>query len=246
MSRIYSAETSGHDVHVVIKTTDCSRGLGTHEYDCYSLLSAKGFDIPEIQYVAKYGDLLFMIMSRYKLSLASLLLTIASRNSRGDAALLEHIIDHVCHLLHALKESNIAYCDFTPDNIMVSIDRETLQGKLILIDPQFVLPMSHLTSKIGRHWAENIDRVHFAYKTRILALQDPRLSSISNKICLKFLGYIPSESVTKKWVLEVLPLGLRIAYDCIHKESKKLPSERYATTKGQQKSGEQGEARKSE
>lgn len=240
MSRIFSA-TSGHGTsssNVVIKVTDCSRGLGMHEYDCYTLLAQNGFNIPTIDYVAKYGNTLIMILSRYAFSLSSLFFSLATTNSHNQGTnprILDDIIECVCCLLNKLKERDIAYCDFSPDNIMVDIDTTTLCGKLVLIDPQFALPMSHLASKLGRHWAENIDRVHFAHKVRILALQDRRLSHISDTICTKFLGHVPSEKETTKWVLNVLPHGLRIAYDSIHNEAKNSPEERYGKQKRKRK-----------
>lgn len=217
MSRIYAA-SADHMEHVVIKTTDCSRGLGIHEYACYDMLARCGLPIPKIKYVAMYGQILIMILSRHTLSLSSLLLALADRPA---SPLLDAVIHNVRHLLALLREARISYCDFSPDNIMVDVDPETLQGRFVIIDPQFALSMGFLTKKIGGSWARNVDRVHFAHKMQTLAMSEPRLRAIAARICEDFLGGIPSDAQTKRWILSVLPDGLRIAYDCIDRASRR-------------------------
>ena len=212
MSRIYSAQTTD-DVPVVIKTTDCSRGLGAHEYDSYQLLAREHFPIPSIHYVAMYSKYLILILSRHSFSLSSLFLTLARRNSPRDSAMIDAILHNVMVLLHSMRQKNITYCDFNPENIMIDIDPVTLTGRCILIDPQFVVHTSRLARKLGPNWAENLDRVHFAYKVRALAMQEGAMVPLARRICTQFLGYVPSEKQTKRWLLNVLPDGLRIAYD---------------------------------
>lgn len=214
MSRIYTARVEGTNEYVVIKTTDCSRGLGVHEYACYSMLARHGVPIPEIKYVAMYGKTLIMILSKLTLSLSSFLLACADHPA-AERALFDPVIHNVQYLLALLGDESISYCDFSPDNIMVDVDLHTLEGRLVLIDPQFALSMGYLTKKIGRSWAHNVDRVHFAYKIQTLAMSEPRLRPIAARICTAFLGFVPSDEHTKTWVLNVLPDGLRIAYDCI-------------------------------
>ena len=124
-------------------------------------------------------------------------------------------------VLHSFKLKNITYCDFSPDNIMIDIDPLTLRGRCILIDPQFAITTSRLAVSMGRHWAENLDRVHFSYKIRTLALEDPSVMRLAIKICTEFLGYVPSAKKTKRWILNVLPDGLRIAYDSNARNMKK-------------------------
>jgi hypothetical protein len=208
MSRIYSAEPG-----VVIKTTDCSRGLGLYEYSAYMMLERDNFPIPSIEYVAMYGQYLIIILSRHSFSLSSLLLALARRASPADSGTLDAVLHNVRYLLHEFKQKDITYCDFSPDNIMIDANPETGIGRCILIDPQFVVRTSHLTLSMGRHWAENIDRVHFAYKIRALAIQEPQLMTIAHRVCTEFLGYVPSAKQTKRWILNVLPDGLRVAYD---------------------------------
>jgi hypothetical protein len=220
MSRIYIAKTHGTHESVIIKTTDCSRGLGVHEYACYAMLARHGVPIPDITYVATYGKILIMILSKLTLSLSSLLLALAEHPT-AEHALFDAVIHNVQHLLALLEDEKISYCDLSPDNIMVDIDPRTLKGRLVLIDPQFALATACLTKKIGRSWAQNVDRVHFAYKIKTLAMTEPRLRPIAARICTSFLGFVPSDTQTKRWVLSVLPDGLRIAYDCIDRAARK-------------------------
>lgn len=223
MSRIYIAKTHGTSETVVIKTTDCSRGLGVHEYACYTMLARHGVPIPDIKYVAMYGKTLIMILSKLTLSLSSLLLALADHPS-VEHALFDTVIHNVLYLLALLEDEKISYCDFSPDNIMVDIDPHTLEGRLVLIDPQFAIATALLTKKIGRSWAKNVDRVHFAYKIQTLAMSEPRLRHIAARICTSFLGFVPSDAQTKRWVLSVLPDGLRLAYDCIDRAARKRSS----------------------
>lgn len=215
MSRIYTAHTE--NTEVIIKVTDCSRGLGVYEYQSYKLLRRAGFSVPPIYYVAMYGKFLIMIMPRLTFSLASLYLTFAERGRQEDEPLFDAVHQSVSYMLNALRAKKIAVNDFSPDNVMVQIDSKTLQGKLVLIDPQFTLPMRELS--MGRGWVENIDRVHFAYKVMALAMQDTRMFPIAKRICTEYLGFVPTAKGTKRWILNVLPYGLRIAYDSIDKTS---------------------------
>lgn len=229
MSRIYTAQSSSGE-NVVVKTTDCSRGLGLHEYKCYELLESKGLPTPQITYMAMYGKILIMILPNYAFSLASLLFALASRKSREDRQLLHATLHNVRYLLKQFKDQGISYCDFSPDNVMVDVDPRTMHGRLVLIDPQFALSTQHLTKKIGRPWAENIDRVHFAFKMRVLGMTDSLVDPIARKVCTEFLGNIPTEKETKRWILNVLPNGLRVAYDCIDRVQKKSSRKRYGRT----------------
>jgi len=230
MSRIYEARSE--DQVVVVKTTDCSRGLGMHEYACFEFLEEKGLPIPHIMYIAMYGKILIMILPQYTFSLSSLLFALAARHRQTveDRTLLDATLHNIRYLLKQFKDQKISYCDFSPDNIMVDVDPKTMAGRLVLIDPQFALPMTHLTKKIGKHWAQNIDRVHFAYKIRVLAMTDSHMDHIANRICTEFLGFVPTEKETKRWILNVLPHGLRVAYDCIDKAQKKSSRKRYGRT----------------
>lgn len=226
MSRIYASHSSLDGTPVVIKTTDCSRGMGLYEYDSYQMLARHNFPIPSIHYAAMYSKYLILILSRQSFSLSTLLLTLAARDSSLDSGILESILQNVAFLLHSLRLNDITYCDFSPDNIMIDVDQETMSGKCIIIDPQFVIPTHTLARKLGSNWADNIDRVHFAYKVRTLAIMEPCMIPLARKICTEFLGYVPSEKQTKKWILSVLPDGLRIAYDSMHRP-KKNPEQLY-------------------
>ena len=220
MSRIYSAKSVDNtEPPVVVKTTDCSRGLGLYEYDSYMMLARKNFQIPSIHYVAMYSNYLIIILSRHSFSLSSLLLALAGRNSPGDLGMLESIMHNIRHLLYSFRLKNITYCDFSPDNIMIDVDPGTLTGKFVLIDPQFAVHTSRLSNIIGHNWVDNIDRVHFAYKVRALAIQEPSMQNLAYKVCTEFLGYVPSPKHTKRWILNVLPDGLRIAYECIRRDA---------------------------
>ena len=220
MSRIYSCRSAQDEAQVVIKTTDCSRGLGVHEYDSYQMLSRHAFPIPSIYYAATYSKYLILILSRHSFSLSSLLITLARRNSSYDSEMLETVLLNVTFLLQRLKESNITYCDFSPDNIMIDVDPESMTGRCILIDPQFAIHTTTLAKKLGANWADNIDRVHFAYKVRTLAINEPYMLPLARAVCTKMLGYVPSDKQTKRWILNVLPDGLRIAYDTMHTKKK--------------------------
>lgn len=227
MSRIYSAQSLNGPA-VVIKTTDCSRGLGLHEYTSYHMLARANLPIPSIHHVAMYGKYLIIILSRHSFSLSSLLLALAGHTPSSETTnILDALLHNVRFLLRSFREKNITYCDFSPDNIMVDVDPETLTGKCILIDPQFAVHTSRLTNVMGRHWADNIDRVHFAFKVRALAMQEPPMFPLANRVCTEFLGYMPSEKQTKRWILNVLPDGLRIAYDSVQNASKKSSRKGY-------------------
>ena len=227
MSRIYSAQVVDGPA-VVIKTTDCSRGLGLHEYTSYQMLARANVPIPSIHHVAMYGKYLIIILSRHSFSLSSLLLALAGRaHSPETTTMLDALLHNVRFLLRSFREKNITYCDFSPDNIMVDIDPETSCGKCILIDPQFAVHTSRLARVMGRHWADNIDRVHFAFKVRALAMQEPPMLPLAHTVCTEFLGYIPTEKQTKRWILNVLPDGLRIAYDSVQNASKKSSRKQY-------------------
>lgn len=216
MSRIYSCR----DADVVIKTTDCSRGLGLHEYDSYQMLSSHSFPVPSIHYAAMYNTYLLMILSRHSFSLSTLLITLARRNAPRDSGMLETILLNVAFLVRRLKETGITYCDFSPDNIMIDVNPDDMTGRCILIDPQFVMHTTTLAKKLGANWADNIDRVHFAYKVRALAINEPYMLPIARAVCTTMLGYVPSTRQTKRWILNVLPDGLRIAYDAMHRKKK--------------------------
>lgn len=218
MSRIYAARSPTSDV--VIKITDCSKGLGMYEYECFERLASKGFRIPHIHYMAMYGRYHIMILSRHAFTLSTFLITLAEKNqgqalSEEDECLLGAAVSNLKYILRLLRHHDISFCDLSPDNIMVDINPVNGHGRFVLIDPQFAVPSHPLAKKIGRRWAENIDRVHFAFKIRTLAASDPRLTSIADFICLELLGYIPTECAARKWVLTVLPHGLRIAHDCL-------------------------------
>lgn len=218
MSRIYTAHLIGSFDTVVIKVTDCSKGLGMYEYASYKLLQRHGFSVPRIDYVASYNAILLMIMKKYTFSLATLLIALGAYKMPGRETIVSDIITHIRYILQQFRAKGLTYCDFSPDNVMVDIDTRTMQGRLVLIDPQFLVSSKTLSTKLGKRWALNVDRVHFVHKLRLLAIQEPGLIDISDRVSKDLLGYVPSEKEAKDWILYTLPDGLRIAYDCIANE----------------------------
>jgi len=123
---------------------------------------------------------------------------------------------NVRYLLGKIQEEGITFSDFSPDNIMVDVN-ERGSAQLLMIDPQFATTTGALAKHLGRRWAENIDRIHFAYKVRTLDMANSTqaMHRIALGVCREFLGHVPSDARIRHWVLAVLPKGLRVAYDTI-------------------------------
>jgi hypothetical protein len=211
MSRIYAF---ADDRPVVIKVTDCSRGVGRYELECYKYLKKHGFETPSIRYAAMYGSLKLFIMDRQHFNLTTALIAISRDDGNNNGKYMDCIMHNVKYLLLKLRINKISFCDFSPDNITVRVGADGTSD-LLLIDPQFCIDTDLLSKKTGRHWAHNIDRVHFAYKVRALAIGISSMHAVSDRVCMELLGRIPTEKETRRWLLKTLPDGMRIAYDTV-------------------------------
>lgn len=206
MSRVYSAVV--HGVDVIVKVTDCSRGIGTKEVEAYIDLREKGVDVANILRAIKRGKTHILVMKRYQFTLSSVLVALLKHPDCYIERYLGDLLHNVKHVLCQLQSAGLTYGDFSPDNIMCDD-----HGQLLLIDPQFCVPTSKLAKKVGHLWARNIDRVLFAFKVRALAMSmnTAGMRYISDLVCDDFLGRRPTDGETRKFLLKVLPDALRMA-----------------------------------
>jgi hypothetical protein len=216
MSRIYSAkrvvEESQEDV--IIKITDRTTSLGRHEIHGYKLLTSAGIATPNIVWHdAARGRYEVTIMQRLDCTVTSLLTAIA-HNLQEFEPVLDVLMRHVGALLHALSDANIAFCDLSSDNIMCRYDAATESLELVLIDPQFALPITELAKHLGAKWAKHVDRIHLAMKIRALSLlsHGKAMRITTKRACEDLMGFTPTDADVRTWLTRKLPACLRIAY----------------------------------
>lgn len=219
MSRIYEARALD-GTRLVMKITDVSKSLGGHEMAGYDLLQRHDIPSARVEYHMELGKYHVTIIERLECTLTTLLLAISA--NKEFAHVMKKIVIGLECLLSCLSRHRLAFVDFTTDNIMcrVSVDRTSLE--LVLIDPQFVVPMDALARKTGRGYAENIDRIHLCMKLAGISRVNSRdlISAQANQICRGCLGYVPDLEDVIMALTKRVPTILRAAYDILQFEKR--------------------------
>lgn len=221
MSRIYTASsTSGTEY--IMKITDTSKSLGGHEMKGYKLLQQHDIPSARVEFHTCIDTYHVTVIEKLECTLTTLILAIST--TKGFSPLIQSVIGGLECLLALLEKARVTFVDLTTDNIMcrLSDDQSTLE--LVLIDPQFVVPMDTLALKLGKAYAENIDRIHVCMK--LLGVSRLKTSDVvvkhANTVCKQCLGYVPDIHEVVDMLTKRVPGVVRTAYGLL--ETKKMSS----------------------
>jgi hypothetical protein len=219
ISRIYSAVRKYDETPVIIKVTCINTTFALKELECYDNLASKGFRVPEIYFAASYiGKYQILVMPRLAMTLSTAFLCIARMHDEDHSALLDALLKNTYQLILSLYLHKISFCDLSPDNIMLQprLGKTSDRLDFYLIDPQFAVDTELLACKVPHRWARSLDRIHFAYKVRLLSIvcspeEQQRMSFIANRVCTILLDTFPTSQETREWLMQILPKALRIS-----------------------------------
>lgn len=216
MSRIYATK----DPNVLLKISDISRGWSKHETTGYDLLASRRLPSATVLYAGFHKGYLIIAVEKMGCTVSSVIRSLA----RTDSLYLDEVVCGMRSLLTNLRRAHITFCDLSPDNIVCrhidtdeeDQEEETVLVELVLIDPQFAVPTTELAIYMGERRAEEFDTVHLSLKIMAMGAvsQDGTLRLLTDAACCALLGLenLPSEKSMTQWLLQELPMGLRLAY----------------------------------